>query len=39
MGFVEESVSGGAKLLLDGRGWAKTSPGTWFGPTVILHSK
>lgn len=39
MGFVDEAASQGAKLLLDGRAWAKTTPGTWFGPTVILHNR
>ncbi|RYG65564.1 aldehyde dehydrogenase family protein [archaeon] len=36
--YIDESEAGGAKILLDGRGWAKTRPqGHWVGPTVILH--
>lgn len=39
MAYVYEAETKGAKILLDGRSWAKTQPdGNWFGPTVILHS-
>lgn len=40
---IEESVSDGAKLLLDGRPWAKSikdreGGGHWIGPTILLHT-
>lgn len=36
--YIDEAVEGGAKLLLDGRGWASSQPaGTWVGPTVLFH--
>lgn len=36
---IHEAEQGGAKVLLDGRGWAtKQAKGTWVGPTVLLHS-
>mmetsp|Transcript_12634 Transcript_12634/g.24506 ORF Transcript_12634/g.24506 Transcript_12634/m.24506 type:complete len:491 (+) Transcript_12634:312-1784(+) len=39
LGFIDEAEKGGAKILLDGRSWAKSeAKGTWIGPTVILHS-
>ena len=37
--YITEAEEKGAKILLDGRSWAKTHPqGYWIGPTVILHS-
>jgi acyl-CoA reductase-like NAD-dependent aldehyde dehydrogenase len=37
--YIDESEKGGAKILLDGRGWSKEqTSGYWIGPTVILHS-
>jgi malonate-semialdehyde dehydrogenase (acetylating)/methylmalonate-semialdehyde dehydrogenase len=35
--YINEAEAGGAKVLLDGRGWS-TKEGYWVGPTVILHS-
>eukprot|EP00546_Thalassionema_frauenfeldii_P009531 CAMPEP_0178908708 /NCGR_PEP_ID=MMETSP0786-20121207/8074_1 /TAXON_ID=186022 /ORGANISM="Thalassionema frauenfeldii, Strain CCMP 1798" /LENGTH=480 /DNA_ID=CAMNT_0020580643 /DNA_START=85 /DNA_END=1527 /DNA_ORIENTATION=- len=40
---IEESVAGGAKLLLDGRSWTKSMQereggGNWVGPTILLHT-
>jgi malonate-semialdehyde dehydrogenase (acetylating)/methylmalonate-semialdehyde dehydrogenase len=35
--YVNDAEVGGAKILLDGRSWAKKEKGTWFGPTIILH--
>lgn len=46
IGYINEAEKGGAKILLDGRGWAKgehkdicLASGHWVGPTVILHKK
>lgn len=37
--FINEAEAGGAKVLLDGRGWATAqAQGTWVGPTVLLHT-
>lgn len=37
--YIDEAEAGGAKVLLDGRGWAKSQPqGTWVGPTILLHT-
>ncbi len=37
--FIHDAEAGGAKLLLDGRGWATAQKaGTWVGPTVIFHT-
>mmetsp|Transcript_17838 Transcript_17838/g.23498 ORF Transcript_17838/g.23498 Transcript_17838/m.23498 type:complete len:516 (+) Transcript_17838:66-1613(+) len=36
--YINEAEQGGAKLLVDGRSWADKSPGTWVGPTIILHN-
>eukprot|EP00501_MAST-03F_sp_TOSAG23-6_P000010 GSMAST32.ASY1.ANO1.10.1 assembled CDS len=30
-------ISRGAKVLVDGRKMAQTNPGTWVGPTILLH--
>jgi methylmalonic acid semialdehyde dehydrogenase len=46
VGYINEAEKGGAKILLDGRGWATGADhkeacdpnGHWVGPTVILHS-
>lgn len=38
IGYIDEAERGGAKILLDGRVWANKTPGTWVGPTVILHT-
>lgn len=35
--YINESEAAGAKILLDGRSWAKRV-GNWVGPTVILHT-
>jgi len=38
--YINEAESGGAEILLDGRGWTKENKiGHWIGPTIILHSK
>jgi malonate-semialdehyde dehydrogenase (acetylating) / methylmalonate-semialdehyde dehydrogenase len=35
--YIDEAeTKHGAKILLDGRGWAKKEQGFWVGPTVIL---
>eukprot|EP01006_Ploeotia_vitrea_P054859 TRINITY_DN67928_c5_g13_i1.p1 TRINITY_DN67928_c5_g13~~TRINITY_DN67928_c5_g13_i1.p1 ORF type:complete len:535 (-),score=320.45 TRINITY_DN67928_c5_g13_i1:136-1740(-) len=37
--YIDEAEKSGAKLLLDGRHWAKErKEGYWCGPTIILHS-
>ncbi|DAZ99137.1 TPA: hypothetical protein N0F65_010221 [Lagenidium giganteum] len=36
--YINEAEQGGAKILVDGRSWAKETKGTWVGPTVIHHS-
>lgn len=36
--YIDEAESNGAKVLLDGREWAKSPTGFWVGPTIILHS-
>lgn len=37
--YIDEAEQGGAKVLLDGRGWATAqAKGTWVGPTVLFHS-
>lgn len=37
--YINEAEAGGAKVLLDGRGWAAAqAKGTWVGPTVLFHS-
>jgi acyl-CoA reductase-like NAD-dependent aldehyde dehydrogenase len=43
--YIDEAVAGGAKLLVDGRGWGENKIGNpllekgfWVGPTVIVHS-
>lgn len=37
--YINKSEALGAKVLVDGRSWAKTRPqGHWVGPTVILHN-
>ena len=36
--YIQDAEAGGAKVLLDGRGWATKSPGYWIGPTVVLHT-
>ena len=28
----------GSSILLDGRSWCSKSPGTWFGPTITMHT-
>lgn len=39
MGVLERFEKSGGKMLVDGRGWAKTkTEGTWVGPTVLLHN-
>mmetsp|Transcript_8876 Transcript_8876/g.14079 ORF Transcript_8876/g.14079 Transcript_8876/m.14079 type:complete len:491 (-) Transcript_8876:424-1896(-) len=35
--YINEAEAGGAKILLDGRGWS-TRDGSWVGPTIILHA-
>lgn len=36
--YIDESVAGGAELLVDGRSWATSmTEGNWIGPTIILH--
>jgi len=36
--YINESEQrDGARVLVDGRGWAKQTPGNWVGPTVMLH--
>jgi methylmalonic acid semialdehyde dehydrogenase len=39
IGYIEDSVASGAKVLLDGRTWMEgdTSGGYFVGPTVIQH--
>lgn len=34
--YIDEAESAGATVLLDGRSW-KSRPGSWVGPTVLLH--
>jgi malonate-semialdehyde dehydrogenase (acetylating)/methylmalonate-semialdehyde dehydrogenase len=34
--YIDEAEQAGAEILVDGRSWAKR-PGSWVGPTVILH--
>ncbi|RKP25790.1 Aldehyde/histidinol dehydrogenase [Syncephalis pseudoplumigaleata] len=36
VGYINEAEQSGAQILVDGRGWADR-PGSWVGPTVILH--
>jgi len=36
--YINEAEQQGCKLLVDGRGWAERTPGTWVGPTIILHN-
>lgn len=39
IGYIDQAQQSGAKILLDGRSWAKQQQkGFWVGPTVILHS-
>eukprot|EP00968_Pinguiococcus_pyrenoidosus_P018550 scaffold1951_cov258-Pinguiococcus_pyrenoidosus.AAC.19 len=35
-GYVDRAEAAGAKLLVDGRPSAARTPGTWFGPTVVV---
>jgi acyl-CoA reductase-like NAD-dependent aldehyde dehydrogenase len=36
---IQEAEASGAKILLDGRPWtAKGAPGTFVGPTILLHT-
>ena len=37
--YIDGAEAKGAKILLDGRAWADRKPGTWVGPTIILHTK
>ena len=42
MGYIEQSENDGARILLDGRQWIKTTKtlgGNYIGPTIILHEK
>jgi len=34
--YVDNAVSNGAKILVDGRTWVDGRPGFWFGPTILL---
>jgi malonate-semialdehyde dehydrogenase (acetylating) / methylmalonate-semialdehyde dehydrogenase len=42
--YIDEAEAGGAKVLLDGRGWAQGQGqgqgkgGTWVGPTILFHN-
>ncbi|KAJ3057243.1 hypothetical protein HK097_010603 [Rhizophlyctis rosea] len=37
--YINEAEQHGAKVLLDGRGWAKErKEGWWVGPTVLVHT-
>ncbi|KAF9979310.1 hypothetical protein BGZ73_000004 [Actinomortierella ambigua] len=37
--YIDEAEAGGAKILVDGRGWTQEhAEGFWVGPTVILHT-
>ena len=37
--YINEAEQHGAKVLLDGRGWARDQKeGWWIGPTVLLHT-
>jgi malonate-semialdehyde dehydrogenase (acetylating) / methylmalonate-semialdehyde dehydrogenase len=39
LGYIDRAEKKGAKILLDGRGWASSQKeGWWVGPTIILHS-
>lgn len=38
LGYIDQAEKAGSKILVDGRPWAKKTPGFWVGPTVILHS-
>jgi methylmalonic acid semialdehyde dehydrogenase len=39
LSYINESEANGAKILLDGRGWATSQEkGFWVGPTIILHN-
>lgn len=37
LSYIEGAISRGAKVLVDGRKMAQTNPGTWVGPTILLH--
>ena len=37
-GYIAQAAAGGAKILLDGRGWGGDEAGWWVGPTIILHT-
>lgn len=37
--YIAEAEASGARILLDGRSWARDhSKGFWVGPTIILHT-
>ena len=36
LGYINGAVERGAKCLVDGRSWAKDTPGHWVGPTVLF---
>jgi len=39
LSYIDQAEAGGARILLDGRSWAKShEKGFWVGPTVILHT-
>jgi len=38
LSYIERAEANGAKILLDGRGWAHKTPGNWIGPTIIHHA-
>lgn len=38
LGYINGAEQRGAKVLVDGRGWAARTPGSWVGPTVLLFT-
>ncbi|TPX30867.1 hypothetical protein SmJEL517_g05672 [Synchytrium microbalum] len=37
--YINEAEAGGAKIVLDGRGWSTSQQeGNWVGPTIVIHS-
>jgi malonate-semialdehyde dehydrogenase (acetylating)/methylmalonate-semialdehyde dehydrogenase len=36
--YINEAEEKGAKILVDGRSWAKETKGFWIGPTILLHT-
>lgn len=36
--YINEAEASGVQVLVDGREWASQTPGSWVGPTVLLHT-